>query len=170
MPPETNPNTETNPAAETETRTPLQIIQDLRENTVPRAEHERLAQEYNQLLAAYANGERSSEEDAEEPPIALETLRQNINNPDIDNLSYVENVLQLRRRLMEEGYPDPFLPSGSRVKITAQDREIAQNVADCLETCVELSDGDSSLFTTHLQNYLIDTSPYMGVNKPTRRK
>lgn len=166
MPPELENNV--TPPTE-ETRTPLEIIRDLREHTVSRQQYDDLDRQYNELLEAYANGERSdgSEEPTPEQR-SLADIRRALNDPELSNLDYCRTALELRDRLISEGRPDPFLPVGARIAATPEDELQAQRVADALAYCIEEADGEDKVFTAKLQTIMIDTSPFKGVNK-TRR-
>lgn len=150
------PAPQPNPAPQ---RTPLDIIKDLRENSVPRADYQKLQDDYTMLLQAYAEGERSPAEqpqqEAEQP--TLQNMRDALaNSPDALNLEWIQGVMLLRKKAMEDGYPDPFLPQGNNISPTPEDISAAQRVADCLETCIEESQGDSGVFTALLQKYIVD--------------
>lgn len=161
---------ETPPA--TDVRTPQQIIDDLRANSVPRAEHEQLQQDYSNLLEAYADGARASNTESapEEQAPTADELRARLNNGDLFNLEYVETALQLRQTVMEEGGEDPFVPQGTHQAPTREDYVTAARVAECLQSCVDESNGDSGVFTALLQSYITDVplSP-RGANKKARR-
>jgi len=88
-------------------------------------------------------------------------LRDELFKPkkDLNNLEFAEKTLALRDKIMEEGGIDPFLPQGSKVRITAEDREAAQRVAECMKHCIDIADGDSEIYTRELMRITTDVMP-----------
>lgn len=93
-------------------------------------------------------------------------LRDELYKPkkDLNNLEFAEKTLALRDKIMEEGGVDPFLPQGSKVRITTEDREAANRVAECMKHCIEVADGDSEIYTRELMRITKDAMPE--VRKP----
>ena len=60
---------------------------------------------------------------------------------------------------MAEGKPDPFAPQGKLITASDEDLAAAQKVADALQHCVEVAEGDNLVFTNELQRILIDSVP-----------
>lgn len=132
----------------------VEVIQDLKNNTVSKSEYAKLQSENRKLINALANGETISTEVVNKP--SVEELRSNIQAENQSNLEYVKNALALRQAVIESGDEDPFLPSGHRIAPTNDDRECAERVAQVLQECVDYADGDSQLFTAELQRRTID--------------
>lgn len=78
---------------------------------------------------------------------------------ELNNLEFGKKTLALRDKIMEEGGIDPFLPQGSKVRITAEDREAANRVAECMKHCIEVADGDSEIYTRELMRITTDVMP-----------
>jgi hypothetical protein len=97
----------------------------------------------------------------EKDPKTVSELRDELFKPkkDLNNLQFAEKTLALRDKIMEEGGIDPFLPQGSKVRITAEDREAAQRVAECMKHCIEIADGDSEIYTRELMRITTDVMP-----------
>jgi len=92
---------------------------------------------------------------------AVSELRDELFKPkkDLNNLEFAQKTLALRDKIMEEGGIDPFLPQGSKVRITAEDREAAQRVAECMKHCIDIADGDSEIYTRELMRITTDVMP-----------
>lgn len=134
-------------------------IQELQNNTVSKAEYEKLRGENKKLLDALVNGQQIEVPKEEKPDIT--ELRKKLFNKDenLSNLEYVETALKLRNALMDAGERDPFLPYGDRVTVTAEMYDQAQKVADGLQECVDFAEGDSGIFTAQLQRITKDILP-----------
>ena len=134
-------------------------IQELQNNTVSKAQYEKLRGENKKLLDALVNGQQI--ETPKEEKADVSELRKKLFNKDgnLSNLEYVETALKLRNALMDAGERDPFLPYGDRVTVTAEMYDQAQAVADGLQECVDFAEGDSGIFTAQLQRITKDILP-----------
>lgn len=111
-------------------------------------------QRYEELLGKVLEGEQISnpnEAKTEKPDI--NQLRQELYHSDkpLRNLEVVEKTLALRKAVIEEGNPDPFLPSGhsgdgTKVVIQRSDIEAAERTAEVLENAVKEANGDADYF------------------------
>lgn len=138
----------------------IAAITQLRANTVPKDQYDKLKDENSKLLKSLINGDTiEAPTTSNEPDISQ--LRQELFGGEalMSDLDYVAKVLELRDALMERGDPDPFLPFGHHVAPTAEDREAANRVAKVLGECVEQADGDSSFFTSLVTREIIDVKP-----------
>lgn len=136
----------------------IDIVTKLKENTVSKEDYEKLQEENKKLANTIANGLTvQPKEDSKKAEVDINELRKNFLKENQSNLEYAENVLALRNALMEKNPDDdPFLPKGHNINATEQDKIDAQNVADVLEQCIELADGNSDAFTIALQNRMVD--------------
>ena len=134
-------------------------IQELQNNTVSKAQYEKLRGENKKLLDALVNGQQIEAPNEEKADVS--ELRKKLFNKDgnLSNLEYVETALKLRNALIDAGERDPFLPYGDRVTVTAEMYDKAQAVADGLQECVDFADGDSGIFTAQLQRITKDILP-----------
>ncbi len=137
---------------------PIEALREIKKNSVPRSEYDRVVAERNRIFAAYANGERE-EKPTENTPVDVDALRHDILSGELSNLEYAEKVLTLRNELIAQGQRDPFLPYGKDVYPTMEDESEAQAVADALEDCIEAANGDSAIFTNELQRIMVNTAP-----------
>lgn len=136
----------------------IDIVKKLKENTVSKEDYEKLQEENKKLANTIANGLTvQPKEEQKKAEVDINELRKNFLKENQSNLEYAQNVLALRNALMEKNpEDDPFLPKGHNINATEQDKIDAQNVADVLEQCIELADGNSDAFTIALQNRMVD--------------
>ena len=133
----------------------LAAIKELKQNSVDRAEYDKLRAENKKLLDSIVNGQSVEVEPVPEKK-SIEELREAYLKEDQTNLEYITNTLNLRKALIEEGKPDPFLPIGNQILPTDEDVAAANKVAEVLQECVDYAEGDSSVFTNELQRRLVD--------------
>lgn len=150
-----NDNLEKNVTVEDTTTDYIEAIKELKQNSVDRAEYDKLRAENKKLLDSIVNGQ-SIEIEAKEPKKSLEELRDAYLKEDQTNLEYITNTLNLRKALIEEGKPDPFLPIGNQILPTDEDVATANKVAQVLQECVDYAEGDSAVFSNELQRRLVD--------------
>lgn len=136
----------------------INIVKKLKENTVSKEDYEKLQEENKKLANTIANGLTvQPKEEPKKAEVDINELRKNFLKENQSNLEYAQNVLALRNALIENNpEDDPFLPKGHNINATEQDKIDAQNVADVLEQCIELADGNSDAFTIALQNRMVD--------------
>lgn len=134
----------------------IEAINEMKKNTVPREQFEKLRDENVALLKSLMNGDVIDQPVAKEPA-DLNKMRNDLYNGEHKNLEYVRRTLELRDALIEQGHPDPFLPHGHNVPITQNDVECAERVAAAFKHCVEYADGDSAVFTNELMRITRDT-------------
>lgn len=148
---------QTSVTGEVEDMTPdyLAAIKELKQNSVDRAEYDKLRAENKKLLDSIVNGQSVEVEPVPEKK-SIEELREAYLKEDQTNLEYITNTLNLRKALIEEGKPDPFLPIGNQILPTDEDVAAANKVAEVLQECVDYAEGDSSVFTNELQRRLVD--------------
>jgi hypothetical protein len=141
----------------------IAALAELKANSVPKSDYDKLKQENKRLIGEIITG-TNNETPAEQRPTISELRKKLLGDSQKSNLEYVETALELRRALIEKGEPDPFLPIGDKVEITDAIISDAEKVASLLEDCVEFAEGDSSVFTAKLQSKLQDSA------LPTRRR
>ena len=69
---------------------------------------------------------------------------------------YVNQIRVLREELINRGEKDPFLPYGKNILPNDEDIEKAKKVANVLQECVDIADGDADVFTNELQRRMVD--------------
>lgn len=133
----------------------IEAIKEMKANTVDRAAYDKLRQENKQLLDAFVNGEQLNNPKPD-VPVDVDKIRNELFSGNCDNLGYISNALALRKELMERGEKDPFLPYGKNVLPNDDDIAKAEKVANVLQECVDIADGNSDIFTNELQRRLVD--------------
>ena len=133
-------------------------IKQLKQNSVDKAKYDALRLENKKLLDAVVNGQ-TVEVQSQVQKEDIQTLRNKVfNNPNQTNLEYITNALNLRNRLLEEGYEDPFVPQGTQISAVQADYDRANKVAAVLQEMVDESDGDPNVFLNEYQRRVKDTS------------
>ena len=136
----------------------IAAINELKQNSVDRSKYDQLKADNKRLLDSLVNG-LQIELPKTEVKSDLTELRKNTFREDQTNLDYVTNALALRKALIENGEPDPFLPCGEKTLPTDADVATAERVANVLQECVDLAEGDSQIFTNELMRRTVDTGP-----------
>lgn len=137
----------------------LDTIKELKENSVSKADYEKLAKENKRLLNDFINGKTPDAPAPVRP--SSDDLRKDlfINNKDMSNLDYVTKALQLRENVLaEEGY-DVFAGTNND-----EDKQSAQKLADVLTECVEIANGDNVAFVNEVNRRVVD-SPFSKIRK-----
>ena len=134
-------------------------IEELKRNTVSREQFDKMKNENKRLLDALANNQQLEGAAAiKVEKKSINDLANSIMSGNNSNLNYVKTALELRERMLEEGMEDPFVPQGKKISPTREDYELAQRVADGLQSCIDYADGDSAIFTQELQRITKDTA------------
>jgi hypothetical protein len=151
---------EVDPSGADDTIDYVAAIKELKENTVSKERHQQLLEENRKLIRALTNGE-TVDVGSKPTEVNIDELRKELygSESDLSNLEYIDKTLKLRQAIMDKGGQDPFLPIGSKVTITAEMMEKAQNAADVLQECVDFAQGDSGIFTAELQRRTKDIMP-----------
>lgn len=137
----------------------IAAINELKKNTVPAADYDKLRAENKKLLQSLIQG--VAVEAPAEAPADIQELRNTLfgGERELSNLEYAENMLKLRTALIEGGAGDPFLPVGRNIFATDEDKAAAERVSAALAHCIEVADGDNAIFTNELQRIMIDSNP-----------
>lgn len=138
----------------------IAVIEEMKANTVPRTDFEKLQEEKKRLLETLVKGGQATPQTAPEKPDVAK-LRKELYGGDsnLSNLEYWEKTLTLRDAIIAEGQPDPFLPYGKKIAPTAEDASKANNVAKIIRECIDYADGDSRVFTNELNRLTVDNVP-----------
>lgn len=145
----------------------IEQLKTLKENTVPKSEYEAIRKANKQLLESvfdgtYKNGKNGDGGNHDEAKTKVDNtarikeLRNELygRNP-VENISdraYVEKILELRSRIMQDGGEDPMVPRGPKYTPTNADVEAAQRLADGLQYCLDQSKGDDAAFKVALMS------------------
>ena len=134
----------------------IDIITEMRANTVSKDKYNNLKEDNEKLMRALANGETLT---VEPPKTAnIEDLRKEYFEFESKNdMEIAQDILALREAIIESGERDPFLPNGKGVQITPEDVRDAQAVADLLQYALDNSQGKNDLFIAQFASQLIDS-------------
>lgn len=158
----------------------IESIKQLKANSVPKEDFERLRKENKSLLSALIDGkvtpeiEKALKKEAEPGPDVAK-LREKLFSPDshLSNFEYIKTTLELRKELIDKGGPEAdiflgrFDPSISRSPAEmAEEMQLADDTAKKLQEIVDAANGDPNLFQGLLQGVLVDDPAItMGIQK-----
>ena len=151
-------------------------VKEIKENTVSKEDYEKVLEDRKKLMQALIDGntdgielpDNSSDDELDKRIIAN---RNKLAKGEVANdLDYWQTVLQLRNDVIEkEGEErDPFLPNGHDYVYDENDAKRAKAVAQTVQDCIDLAEGDSTFFKNELLRRVKDTSP-LQQKKPTKR-
>lgn len=129
-------------------------LDDLKKNTVSRADYERLKRDNQQLANALVNGTGANIPGITKPEEKpdLDDLRKKLFTKKSKNdLEYFTNLLALRDGVMADGQPDPFLPVNREFRATAQDEADAERIATQIKEAIDYANGDPAVFSNDLR-------------------
>lgn len=149
----------------------ISAINEMKKNSVSRADYDKLCADNKLLLDAIINGADYEVEKTEVEKVDIDALRKELYNPDNQflNLDFAQKTLKLRKAIMDEGGADPFLPAGRNIIVEERDVLAANRVADVLEQCIEAARGDSEVFTAEFNRRLVADGISKGPNLTNRR-
>ena len=135
----------------------IEALSSMKQNTVSKEDYNKLKTENKKLLDALIEGKQI---EAPASQVDINSIRQELygdRDASIDPLVYVTKTLQLRQAIIDSGADDPALPSGHMYTPNSLDKETSQKVADVLQECVDVADGNTAVFMSELQRVLKDT-------------
>lgn len=137
----------------------VQALNELKSNSVPKSDYERLRLENQKLIKSIVDGGPSPiQAEPVEPQESIQDLRKDLfdGKRPLSNLEYVTKALELRQRLINSGETDPFLPNGHKLTPTYEDEQAAQRVAEGLQHCVDVADGNEDVFMNEFNRIVRD--------------
>lgn len=137
---------------------PVQAINELKQNSVSKEAYNKVVEEKNKYLKALIDGNQVAEAQPKEP-VDVDALRADLFGKDLSNLDFAKKALELRDAIIDEEGVDIFVGKGSKLTPTQEDYESAQKVADVFQSCIEVADGDSEIFTRELMRLTDDVAP-----------
>ena len=139
----------------------INVINDLKANSVPTSDYLKLREENKQLLQALKEGQ-TIESEPEQPKASADELRTKLfGDEELTNLEYWSTALELRDRIIENGGEDPFVGKGSKIAPSGEDYDKAENVANTIKGWVEEANGNPETFQLIMQSRTVDTAPMM---------
>lgn len=137
----------------------IAAINELKANSVDREKYMKLKDENQRLLDTLING--GEIEVQKQESVDINQLRKELygGGQTLSNLDYWTKTMKLREAIMEDGKPDPFVPQGKNVVATDEDRAAAAKVAQAIQHCIDVAEGENLVFTNELQRIMVDTAP-----------
>lgn len=142
-------------------------VNELKKNSVPKAEYEKILKENKELADAVLNNTIQEKEDdnSQDVEAELQDLRKSLFNSEnvskLSNREYWEKNLRLRDILISRGERDPFLPTRNE---TQEDVEKAERFAKTLKNMLNESAGRDSVFNGLFEESLVE------IKLPPRRR
>ena len=136
----------------------ISALNEMKKNTVSKEAYDKLRADNKKLLDTIVSGQSLEQTEVKEE-VDVDALRKELfgkSRRDLSNLEYVDKTLQLRKALMERGEQDPFVMKAGRTSSPeAEDFKKAERVASVLQECVDIADGNDSVFDNEFQRRLI---------------
>ena len=136
----------------------ISALNEMKKNTVSKEAYDKLREVNKKLLDTIVSGQ-SLEQTEVKKEVDVDALRKELfgkSRRDLSNLEYVDKALKLRKALMEKGEQDPFVMKAGRTSSPeAEDFKKAERVASVLQECVDIADGNDSVFDNEFQRRLI---------------
>lgn len=131
----------------------IKAINDLKENTVPKEQYQKLEKDNQVLIEALKTHKPQEAVEQKKEKVNIKELATDIleNGKEMNFLEGIEKTLKLRDAMKEQMNIDPFLPTGKQVEITDEMRAKADKVAKIYQECIEIAAGDPQIFTAELQ-------------------
>ena len=134
----------------------LEVIKKMKENMVLKSDYDAAIAENKKLAEQLITSPNPQEQPKEK--VDIKKLQDQFSaSTQMTNLEFVSSALKLRKALIEEGKPDPFLPVGRRISPTEDDIRKANKVADAFEYCVDAAQGDPAIFNMELMRITRDS-------------
>lgn len=133
----------------------IAAINELKANSVDRKHYDKLKLENKRLLDTLISGGQIEQT---KEVVDKDKLRKElyVDKSCKSNLEYWTKTMQLRDAIIEDGGQDPFCANGTKIAPTMEDFAAADRVAAGINHCIEVADGDNSIFTNELQRIMVD--------------
>ena len=134
----------------------LEVIKKMKENMVLKSDYDAAISENKKLAEQLITSPNPQEQPKEK--VDIKKLQDQFSaSTQMTNLEFVSSALKLRKALIEDGKPDPFLPVGRRISPTEDDIRKANKVAEAFEYCVDAAQGDPAIFNMELMRITRDS-------------
>lgn len=134
----------------------LEVIKKMKENMVLKSDYDEAIAENKKLAEQLITSPNLQEQPKEK--VDIKKLQDQFSaSTQMTNLEFVSSALKLRKALIEDGKPDPFLPVGRRISPTEDDIRKANKVAEAFEYCVDAAQGDPAIFNMELMRITRDS-------------
>ena len=132
----------------------MDAMEELKRNTVPKSDYDRVMRRNKELSQAIINNSAIEQENKPKDMDTKESLIRDLYSEDrkpLSNRQYWEKTLKLRKMEIEEGQPDPFLPTDSSSKYSVENIQTAERVADGLQSILDEANGNDDMFDALFQ-------------------
>ena len=134
----------------------IDVINKMKENMVLKSDYDAAIAENKKLAEQLITSPNLQEQPKEK--VDIKKLQDQFSaSTQMTNLEFVSSALKLRKALIEDGKPDPFLPVGRRISPTEDDIRKANKVAEAFEYCVDAAQGDPAIFNMELMRITRDS-------------
>ena len=135
----------------------VEAMQQLKANSVPKPEYERVVARNKELTDALARNKVIEEQSQIEPDTdTIESLRSDLSTKELSNREYWEKVLKLRDKVIDAGQPDPMLPSKDSGNYSMENIQSVDRVVKGMQKLLEESEGNDEKFNALYQAYCED--------------
>ena len=125
----------------------IDVINDLKANTVSKDRYDRLLADNKKLLQSISKGESIEGTPAPKTPTIKEAVAPLADRDNITvSLEFAKQSLAFREAVIAAGKRDPYLPQGDDVAPTSNDYERASKMEKAFKHCIEVADGDEAVF------------------------
>ena len=136
------------------TPTPEEILEDLKRNTVPKEDYEKLVGKYNKLFYDVANGRQIEGEQKDLHTSALEAIKR-IQNKELHTpREHIDALLTIDADMRGRGQRSIFLPSEGEPNEATVDS--TDRVRALLQKALDQSDGSDEIAAAIIGNSLRD--------------
>lgn len=148
---------------------PIQALNELKQNSVSRDEYNKVKAEKDKLMRSIFEGNPLDVKE-EKLPADIDALRKDLfgGSKELTNLDFAKKSLELRDALIDRDGVDIFVANGEKIAGTDEDYIKAQRVADALQSCIDVADGNPEIFTRELMRITKDDAVSM-INSKIRR-
>lgn len=144
----------------------ISAIQEMKQNSVPREDFEKLKKEKSELVRALMNGERLSPENKPNKPSADEYRQKLFVDGCKSDMEYFEATIGLRDAILEESGEDIFV---AKKNPTDDELARAEKTARIYKECLDYAKGDALLFKNELMRRTVDDAPVTSAMMNRRR-
>lgn len=156
----------------------LEIIKEMKKNSVSKEDYDKLREENKKLLSSLVNGEEievdSSEEEEEAPKRTREEIIKSIDDNcsslfvednSMSNLECAKRIIKYHDDMIELTGNDPFENTGDKFIASDSDKSSPKKTYEYLKNCVEQSQDDPVAFNVAFQAGLRQILPLGGKKK-----
>lgn len=119
-----------------------------------REEMQKMAEDNKTIIKKLLEGGENPQEETDSRDIP--TIIKDMRSDSISDVEYAKNALVYRKKCMEQGYGDPFVGKGHDYVPDDRESEKAENLANCLQHCIDYSEGDNQVFLNELSRITVD--------------